>query len=437
MKLCINYLHLILCTALLAMPVKGQESITLAACYEWAHTNYPLIRQYELIDQTEQYNLSNAGKGWLPQLAVQAKATYQSDVTKLPFDAERFSTIMPDLSIPTLNRNQYQVVAELSQTVWDGGAIHASREWVQAGAAADRKQLESDLYALNDRVNQLYFGCLLQDELLRQNALLQRELHIMLDRLRAMMDNGMANLSDCEKMEAELLNTRQRETELKANRAAYGRMLGILINRPLGDSVYLIVPSMPGKPLSSALSTGINRPELQVLDMKSALLGIQHKQVTAGLMPRVGVFVQGGYGRPGLNMLENSFEPFYVAGLRISWNMGALYTLKNDRRKIEVNRRLIDVQRETFLFNTRLQAIQQHAEVRKMAELLETDDEIVRLRTSIKKATEAKLANGVISVTDLIREINAEDQAKQTVATHRMQQLMSVYHYMYTTNNNP
>ncbi|MDR1879458.1 MAG: TolC family protein [Tannerellaceae bacterium] len=426
-------LYLILCISLQAAPVKGQESITLAACYEWAHQNYPLIRQYELIDKTEQYNLSNAGKGWLPQFAVQAKATYQSDVTKLPFDLERFSAIMPELSIPVLNRDQYQIVGELSQAVWDGGAIRASREGVRAGAAVDRKQLESDLYALNDRVNQLYFGCLLQDELLRQNTLLQRELQVMLDRLRAMMSNGMANLSDCEKMEAELLHTRQRETELKANRAAYGRMLGLLVNRPVGDSVRLIVPSMPGNPLS----TGINRPELEVLDMKSALLGIQHKQITAGLMPRIGVFVQGGYGRPGLNMLENSFEPFYVAGLRISWNMGALYTLKNDRRKIEANRRLIDVQRETFLFNTRLQAIQQHAEVRKMAELLETDDEIVRLRTSIKKATEAKLANGVISVTDLIREINAEDQAKQTVATHRMQQLMSVYHYMYTTNNNP
>ncbi len=216
---------LFLCFLLLPGSMKGQEKITLAQCYEWARANYPQIRQYGLIGQTEQYNLSNAVKGWLPQVTVNAKATYQSDVTQLPFDADKLSAVMPGLEIPTLSKDQYQVVAELNQNIWDGGAIHTSRQLTKAQAEADRKQLESDLYTLNDRVNQLYFGCLLQEELIRQNVLLQKELQINIDRITAMMANGVANLSDRESMEVELLNARQKEIELKASRVAFGRML--------------------------------------------------------------------------------------------------------------------------------------------------------------------------------------------------------------------
>lgn len=421
---------LFLCISLLSGKMNGQEAVTLTQCYAWAHANYPQIRQYGLIEQTEQYNLSNAGKGWLPQVTVNAKATYQSDVTKLPFDTEKLSMIIPGMEIPTMSKDQYQAVAEVNQTIWDGGAIRSVRETTRAEAAANRKQLESDLYALNDRVNQLYFGCLLQDELLRQNKLLQQELQVNINRLSAMMENGTANLSDRESMEVELLNARQKEIEIKASRTAYGKMLSALTGKSLTDGIQLEIPTLPG----SALPTEINRPELGALDAKSSLVETQERQITAGLMPRLGAFVQGGYGRPGLNMLENSFNPFYVAGVRLSWNLGKLYTLKNDRRKVEVSRNMIHVQRETFLFNTRLQQLQQNVEIQKVTDLMRADDQIIHLRTSIKKAAEVKLENGVISVTDLIREINAEDLARQAASTHRLQQLMAIYNYMYTTN---
>lgn len=422
---------LFLCLPLLPGIANGQEKITLAQCYEWARANYPQIRQYGLIGQTEQYNLSNAVKGWLPQVTVNAKATYQSDVTKLPFDADNLSAVMPGLEIPALSKDQYQVVAELNQNIWDGGTIHTSRQLTKAQAAADREQLESDLYTLNDRVNQLYFGCLLQEELIRQNVLLQKELQINIDRITAMMANGVANQSDRESMEVELLNARQKEIELKASRVAFGRMLSAMIGKPYDKDRILEVPNVPGNPLSGE----INRPELKALDAKSYLLELQNKQITSGLMPRIGAFVQGGYGRPGLNMLEDSFDPFYIAGVRLSWNMGKLYTLKNDRRKVATTLQQVEVQRETFLFNTSLELMQQNTEIQKISDLMKADDEIIRLRTSIKKAAEVKLENGVISVTDLIREINAEDMAKQTAAAHRIQHLNAVYNYMYTTNN--
>ena len=418
----------LLCGCLLVWSSAGAQ-LTLDSCRLLARNHYPEIRRYDLVRQTEEYTLSNARREWLPQLSLSAQATWQTAVPAFP-DALTGMLTQYGVGMPGMNKDQYKVQLEVTQTIWDGGSTRSARALTRAEAIANREQLESELYALNDRVNQIYFGCLLQDELIRQNALLQKELQVNIERIKAMMDNGVANQSDLESMEVELLNARQNEIELRASRTVYRQMLATFINKPLTDQVVLKTPESPER----SLSTQINRPELRALDAKSEWIETQNKQVTAGLMPRIGAFVQGGYGRPGLNMLEDSFEPYYVAGVRLSWNLGKLYTLKNDRRKIEVSRRQIDVQRETFLFNTRLQLLQQNTEIKKMTDLMRADDDIIRLRTSIKQAAEVKLENGVISVTDLIREINAEDMARQTAAAHRVQRLMTIYNYMYTTN---
>ena len=216
--------------------MRGQERITLLQCYEWAYDNYPQIQQYELIRQTEQYNLSNASKGWLPQLSVNAKASYQSDVTKLPFTTEMLSSILPGVQIPTLSKDQYQVVAEVNQTIWDGGAIHSSRKLTEAQATADREQLNSDLYILNDRVNQLYFGCLLQDELLLQNKLLQKELQRNIDRIDAMIANlkpefskvtDISNAQDVEQDINEYRNNLKEEHLLNLENNTYSYLTGV------------------------------------------------------------------------------------------------------------------------------------------------------------------------------------------------------------------
>lgn len=421
-----SYLFLFL--LLLPGMIGAQQRVTLTQCYEWAEANYPQIRQYGLIDQAEKYNLSNAGKSWLPQLNVTAKASYQSDVTSLPID---LSQLPVDLSIPTLSKDQYKVAAELTQTIWDGGAVSSGRALTKAEAEANRKQLQSDLYTLRERVNQLYFGYLLQKDLLLQNRLLQKELQVNLDRVQAMITNGVANESDKDLLEVELLNVRQRETEIETSCLAYMRMLSYFTGqKELGQSE-LAKPELPAVRVSDV----INRPELAALQAQSLYVESQNKAITAGLMPRFGAFVQAGYGRPGLNMLEDEFNPFYVAGIQMSWNLGRLYTIKNDRRKVDVARRKIDVSKETFLFNTQMQLINQNEEIRKLAQLAESDSEIIRLRTNVKQAAEVKLENGVIAVSDLIREINAEDMARQAAAIHQTQHLMAIYQLMYITNN--
>ena len=412
------------------LPICAQETLTIFQCYGLARENYPKIHQYGLINQTEQYQLSNIGKTWLPQLAINAQASYQSDVTELPFNGKQISSLLPGTDIPVLSKDQYRIVAQIDQTLWDGGNSQSSKASAKAKAETERKSLESELYTLNARINHLYFGCLLQKELIQQNALLQENLQTNIKRLHAMMAQGVANQSDLESIQVELLKAKQQETTLRASMQAYRQMLGIMINHPVSENTVLTLPELPQQSPSSA----INRPEMHALQAQEEWLHTCQRRLTAGLMPRLSAFVQGGYGRPALNMLSNDFEGFYVAGIRLSWNLGKLYTLKNDRREITAQQSQLQLQKETFLFNTRLQLLEQDTEIQKMQELMQTDQQIIQLRNNIKKAAEVKLENGVISTSDLIREINAEDQARQAAAVHRMEHLMQLYQRLHITN---
>ena len=421
---------MVLCILASIGSVWGQESLSLTQCYDLARKNYPLIHQYGLIDQSERFQLSGIAKGWLPQVSVNAQATYQSEVTQLPFSEKQLSSLMPGANVPSLSKDQYRMVVQVDQSIWDGGNKRAARALTRADSKVQREELESELYVLRKRINELYFGCLLHNELIHQNGILQNDLENNIERIQAMMQNGVANQSDLEAMQVELLNARQKETELRAEKKAFLQMLGAFVNKPVNDNTIFALPNLPRLQNTSV----VNRPELRALEARSEMLQTRHQQLNAGLMPQLSAFIQGGYGRPALNMLSNDMEGFYVAGIRLSWNIGNFYTLKNERRGIETNRKMIDWQKETFLFNTRLKLEQDETEIQKMKELMEADEEIIRLRTNIKKAAEVKLENGVIAVTDLIRDINAEDLARQKAAAHRIQHVMSVYDKVYTTN---
>lgn len=403
----------------------GQASLSLTECYALARANYPLIKRMDLIGRSESYSLDNAAKAWLPQVNVSAQASYQSDVTKLPFDQEKISALIPGFEIPVLDKDQYRAVAEVNQMIWDGGGTRATKAVVRAEAEVSKSQLENDLYLLNDRVNQLYFGCLLQDELLEQNRLLLADLEVNLARVEAMERNGVANRSDWESLRVAQLEARQQRVGIEASRVAFRRMLAELIGLS-ADSLRLETPADPG-----LLSMTVARPELRYFEALENLSQTRERQLTAGWMPRVGAFVQGGYGRPGLDMLDVDFATYYVAGIRLTWNLGKLYTLANDRRKLATERHEIEARRETFLLNTRLDLLNRQEEIRRLSEQLRDDEEIIELRTSVKEAAEAKLQNGVISVADLIREINAVDQARQAEAIRRLRRLMAIYDYIY------
>ena len=405
--------------------------LSIEACYEKAKANYPLIRQYGLIEQARDYHLSNAAKAWLPQIQLSAKATYQSEVTKIPID---FSQIpipqMAEMKIPELSRDQYGATIDVNQTVWDGGIVEAKRQAIKANAEAEKADLEVNLYMVKERVNQLFFGILLCDAMLRQNRLLQDELQRTLEQVTALAKSGLAHQADMDAVKVEQLKAKQHCTQVSHSKKAYRQMLEAFIGEELADNTLLQEPNT-----STTYSTEILRPELLFFDSKLLSLDAAQNEIKADLRPKFGLFLTGGYGKPGLNMLKDGFSAYYIGGIRLSWNFGALYTYKNRQNLLHSNRNAITVQRETFLFNTLLNKSSKENEINKYREIVKSDDEIIALRSSVKRSLEAKVANGTANVTDLMHEVTAEALAKQDKIVHEIEMLQAIYHLKFITNN--
>lgn len=402
----------------------AQSTLTIEQCQQMAKENYPLIKRYGLIERSKEYNLSNAGKGYLPQFSLSGKASYQSEVTKIPIDIQ-------GIDIKGLSKDQYSATIDVTQTIWDGGVISSKKDITKASSYAEQKQLDVDMYKIVYQVNQMYFGILLLDARLKQNALLQEELQRNFDLISSYITNGIANQSDLDAIKVEQLKTVQNKAQIVSNKKAYLDMLGILIGQKLNENIILPRPNADNLTIASQ----VKRPELELFDAQLANLETQKKAIKAGYMPKLGLFLTGGYGKPALNMLNNDFSAYYIGGIRLSWNFGSLYTQKNDRKLIETNQDNITTSRETFLFNTSLETSQEQNEINKNKDLLKYDDDIVILRNNVKRATEAKVANGTSTVIDLMRDVNAEDLAKQDRIQHEIELLQAIYNLKYTTNN--
>lgn len=398
------------------------QSLTIEACYTLAVENYPLVKQRELITKSNEYTLLNLSKGYLPQLTIAGQATYQSEVTQVPIES-------PGMTLTTLSKDQYKFYGEVSQPLFDGGVIKHQKQTQEANTVVEQQKLEVELYKIKDKVNQLFFGILLVDEQLNQTELLKTDIQLGLKKTEAAIANGAAFKSSADVLRAELLTVNQRTTELEATRIAYADMLSLFINRQLTAKLKL------EKPKSLTILQEINRPEMGLYEYQKKTIDAQYKLLTARNLPKLNLFVQGGYGRPALNMLSNEFESYYIGGVRLNWSLSGFYTLKKDKALLDLNRKNIQVQKEIFLFNTTYTLRQQNVEVNKFSELLASDDQIVELRTNIKSTALVQLENGVINSNDYLREVNAEDEARQNKIIHEVQWLMAQYAQQTTTGN--
>ena len=409
------------CLITCSLMVSAQtNSISLDTCYALARQNYPLVKQYELIAKSLEYSLQNASKGYLPQININGQATYQSDVTQLPKNIS---------GVPGLSKDQYKIYAEVNQPVYDGGVIRQQKKLQEANSAMDKQKLEVELYQLKDRINQLFFGILLIDEQLKQNALMKNDIQLGLNKTNALIANGTALKSNADVLKAELLKANQQTIELIANQKAFTDMLALFINRPLDETTVFIIPP------NLLASQEIKRPELLMYDYQNKIFYTQNNLLSAKNRLKLSFFVQGGFGKPAFNIFKDSFDPYYIGGLRLSIPITGFYILNNERSLINISRKNIDVQKETFLFNTQFALKQQNAEITKLQEILKTDDEIIPLRTNIKKAALAQLENGVINSNDYLREVNAEDNARQNKILHEIQLLMAKYNEQTTRGN--
>ena len=308
----------------ISLPMAGQR-LTLDSCQSKASARYPLTKQYGLIEKTTDITLSNDNKAYLPQLTVSAKATYQSDVTQIPSALVNALSNIPGqtVSISSLSQDQYQATLEISQLIWDGGAIKAGKKSALAAAEADKRQVEVNLYALKDRINNLFFGVLLMEEQQKQLTLLKDELATNLRRAEALKNNGVAMPTDLDMIRVEQINVEQRELEVANTRKSYLQLLAAFIGVPYSSSLSLEKPILP-----LPTTQPNNRPELKLFDAQINLLESQQDAFESANMPKIGLFAQGGYGSSGLNMFVNTFSPFAMRGIKLSGSTGKLLYTK-------------------------------------------------------------------------------------------------------------
>ncbi|MBF1486999.1 TolC family protein [Prevotella pallens] len=415
--------------AILLILASTTTAQTLEECQKAAEKNYPLIKQYGLIAQTTELTVSNIQKEWLPKIAVSAQATYQSNVVAWP---ERIQSIYQQmgLAMKGLKKDQYKMAIDLQQTLYDGGTIASKQAIARQEAKVQEAENQTKLYQVHHRVNEMYFALLLLNEQIKLNNNVKSLLLASENKLAAMVKSGTAATSDLDNVKAERLSAEQQYTSLKAEQ----QMLQHILTTFCGIKVENVQKPTP---VSTDTLTN-NRPELQLFNSKLKLSETQEKALNTRLHPTLALFAQGYYGYPGMNMFNDMIDHKWrlngIVGVKLSWNVGALYTRKNDKARLRLQRELIENEREVFLFNNSMEQIRQNSNINRFKTMMQTDKEIIALRTNVRKAAESKLLHGIIDVNSLLREINNENAAKVQWAIHEIDMLKEMYNLKYTNN---
>lgn len=414
---------------LLLAVLSAAHGQTLEECQRAAEANYPLIEKMDLIRQTTALTVQNIQKGWLPQVALTAQATLQSDVTAFPGQMQDVYRQM-GIDMNGLKKDQYRIGIDVQQTVYDGGATRNKKEVARQQGLVEEAQNDVGIYNIRRRVNEMYFALLMTDEQIQLNRDLQQLLDSSEKKLETMYRNGTAAECDYLSMKAERLNAAQQQNSLQAQRQTIARMLAIFCGIDITN---------PVKPKPVSNTEGNNRPELRLIDSQIKLADAQEKAIDSALMPRLNVFAQGFYGYPGLNMFEDMMRRQWtlngMVGARLTWNIGALYTRKNDKARLQLMRQTAENSRDVFLFNSNIEQIQQEDNIMRYRRMIEEDNQIIQLRSKVRKAAESKLKHGIIDMGDLLREINEENAARLQQSMHEIEMLKEMYNRKLTTNN--
>lgn len=394
------------------------QEITLQECYQLGKKNYPLVKKQELIKLNSKYLLVNANRAYFPQFNVNGQATYQSEVTQFP-------QIAPNITLPTLNKDQYRLQAELVQTIFDGGFRTSQINMIKSAEQIQAQQVEVSMQGVQQQITDLYFAILMFDAQLKQQQILKSNLTNTLEKTKAALANGTTFKSSVDELKAEIINAEMIETDIQNNRRAMIEALALLIGKPLPNTTVFIQPQTP-----VSLSQEIKRPELKLLDLQKENLIIQKKQAKSDLLPTISAFGTGGYGRPTLNILNNNFGTYWMAGLRLKWSLNTLISLPYTIKSLQMNDKMLDVDKETFSLNTKIAMDKEQSEINKYQMLIRQDNEVIALRESVMESAKAQLENGVITTTDYITKLNAENLARQTKQVHELQLLKAKYNYL-------
>lgn len=391
---------------------------TLDECIGWAYDNYPQIKEMSLIEMTKGIDLKNAAYAWLPHLNISGKATWQSEVVEMPMDIPGM-----DINIP---HDQYGLTAEFTQQIWDGGASRSQKELAEAGAEVKKTQLETNLWSIRSRVQNVFLGIILIDKQLELNRLLRESLERSSEEVKSRMEAGVALPSDQDQVSVNILSCLQQRASLDADRKSYVKILGLLTGRDMTD-VELAVPQDAVNYVDDGARDFETRPEMAFYAAQLKQNEFQRRQLNTLISPKLNLSLQGGYGRPGMNMLSGDFSGYFVAGLKLQWNIGALYTRGLDKRKVNADAQKIDLTRKSFILNSSVEAEQKNNAILKARDVLEKDSEIIGLRQRIRASGENQYREGTIKMNDYLSMLDEEYKAKANESMHEVQLMMAVY----------
>ena len=402
--------------------------ISLDQCQELARKHYPLLRQKGLLEAANQLAVKNLGNAWLPQLDLNLQASYQSDVTAVPIE-------VPGFEIPTPPKDQYRAVLNVNQAIYEGGMVKRQKEVQKMDLMVGQQEVEVELYKIRQYVDQTYFAILMLQENDKQLAVYEKELKEKLDQVKAGIEHGVLMPSNGTQMEAEILRIKQKQIEVSGQKKAMLRVLGQWTGQELSAETSLQVPvyaplvhEQPPK-LRPRFPDLDSRPETQLFTLQRSKLSSLIRATRTSRLPRVGAFAQGGFSRPGLNMLEDSFEPWYIVGVRASWNIWDWNRSKVQREIYGIQRQMVDLRESAFTLNTRRVLSQQEEEIQKLRDMLAVDEEIITLRTQLKTTASKQLDNGVITATDYLEFLNQENLARLNRDQHTIQLLQTQARY--------
>lgn len=408
-----------------------KADVTLEQCLLAARDNYPVVKKYELLKSTENIDLSDINKGWLPRLGLYAQSTIQNVVPSFP---SSLSGIMQQMGgeIQGLGKLQYKVGLDLTQTVWDGGASKHQREITRHSTEVNKAALDVEMYGIKQRVESLYFGILLMQSQMQQMQSALDVYDANLERLHSMVKNGVAMQADADMVEAQSLSLKQQLAQANIALKGYRDLLSLFTGKDLQNETLVFPDSEMPNSITSM------RPELELFNAQKSLNDARRAMVNVSLMPKIGVFAQAYYGYPGIDyfksMMTRDLSFNVVGGIKVSWNIDAFYNKNNSLQKLSIADRQIEADRETFLFNNSLQATQQLDEIAGIDAVMKEDNKIIQLRKNVRTAAESQLKNGVIDATSLVAKINDETQARLVASLHDIQRLQAIYNLKNTIN---
>ena len=412
---------LYLLTLLMALPLGAQQAITLQDCYKLASTNYPLAKQSALLKHQNDLDLEVISNGKLPQFELSAQATYQSDVTSVP---------LPNTNIDPLNKDQYRATFSVNQLIYNGDLINASTKSKSAQLKTQQKQVEVSLYQIKKQINQLYFSILLIQEKKQLLTNKQTQLKTQLLEVKSGIKNGVILPSSDHVLEAELLKIAQQFQEIENNKIVLIENLSTLIATPLSLETTFETPIT-----NTVLGKAINRPELELFQLRKEEITLNETLIGKQNAPKFLGFATGGYGNPGLNMLDNSFQTFYTVGLKLNWQVFDWNSNKKQRESLAIAKDLVETEAETFKLNTTMERTAQEKEIATISELIQLDNDIIALRKKVLEATQSQLRNGVITTSAYVTELTHLNDAENGLATHLIQLELTKANYNITTGH--